>query len=230
MRANERQAKEKVTTPEQAYHSILAMIVSADIPPGSPLRIQELANTLNMSMTPIRDALRRLEAVGVVEIVPYRGAQVRNLSTEDLVDTYRTRISLEGLLCSQAAENFLPDDAKAALAALDEQQQAIERSDLPTARAAHREFHYVIYRAAGSEWMLRSIEPTWLNSERYRIASELDAESLPARRKEHEAILEACVRHKPAEARKALRAHLLTTVQQIDPRLGKRLAILTGGH
>lgn len=219
----------KQTTTDKAYHAILESILSGEAPAGSPLRLHEIASTLGMSVMPIREALRQLAAIGVVESTPNKGAQVRGISAEDLVDTYRTRIALEGMLCNRAAGNFTPDDEKAATVALEEQRQALEGGDYPAARLAHREFHYVLYRAAGSTWLLHSIEASWLNSERYRIASEYDGDMLTLRRAEHEAMLLACARNRPEEAQQALRAHLLTTVGHIDVSLEKRVAILTGG-
>lgn len=221
--------KAKQTSTDKAYHAILESILSGEAPPGSALRLHDIADTLGMSVMPIREALRQLGTVGVVEITPNKGAQVRGLSSEDLIDTYRTRIALEGILCHRAAANFTPDDESAATAALEEQRQALEDSDYPAARIAHREFHYTLYRAAGSTWLLRSIEPSWLNSERYRIASEYDGDMLTLRRAEHDAMLRACAHHKPQDAQVALRTHLLTTVGHIDKSLEKRLEILTGG-
>lgn len=221
--------KPKRTTLEQAHNAILEAIINGGIPPGAPLRLQELSNNLGMSMMPIREALRQLEAIGVIEVTPHKGARVREISPDDLIDTYRTRITLEGLLCSRAAETFSVDDETAAREALERQRLALEEDDTLEARIAHKDFHYAIYRAAGSVWMLRSIELTWLNSERYRIASEQDGDQLTLRRQEHERMLEACIAHRPEQARQALRTHLISTVAHIDKSLAKRLEILTVG-
>ena len=217
------------TTLEQAYNAILESICNGDIPPGAPLRLQELSTTFGMSMMPIREALRQLEAIGVIEMTPHKGARVREISTDDLIDTYRTRITLEGILCSRAAENFDADDEAAAREALERQRIALEDGDIIEARIAHKDFHYAIYRAAGSVWMLRSIDPTWLNSERYRVTSEQDGDQLTIRREEHERMLAACVAHRPEQARQALRTHLISTVAHLDKNLAKRLDILTAG-
>ncbi|TGD87872.1 GntR family transcriptional regulator [Mycolicibacterium sp. CH28] len=219
----------QATALEQAYDAILEAILEGEIPAGAPLRLQELSTTFGMSMMPIREALRQLESIGVVEVIPRKGARVREISADDLIDTYRTRILLEGALCRRAAENFDTSDEVAARAALERQRLALLDGDAGEARLAHKDFHYSIYRAAGSEWMLRSIESTWHNSERYRIASEQEGDQLTLRRKEHEQMLRACVRHRPDEARLALRAHLISTVAHLDKSLAKRLDILTAG-
>ncbi|WP_370941851.1 GntR family transcriptional regulator [Amycolatopsis sp. cg5] len=217
----------KQTTTGQAYDAILELIKDGTFGPGEPLRLQKLSTELGMSMTPIREALRRLESTGLVDLLPHRGAVVRPLSLDDLVDTYRTRILLEGTLCRRAAQHFDKADESRAFEALEAQRAALERGDAEQARVHHKEFHYAIYAAAGSAWLMRSTEQTWHNSERYRIQSESDNDLLTTRRQEHERMLAACVKHDPDEALEALRAHLISTVSHLDAGTAKRLLILT---
>ncbi|MGW4830265.1 GntR family transcriptional regulator [Amycolatopsis japonica] len=217
----------KKTTTSQAYDAILELIKDGTIEPGAPLRLQKLSSDLGMSMMPIREALSRLEATGLVDLVPHRGAVVRPVSLDDLVDTYRTRILLEGTLCRRAAQHFDEADRERAFDALEAQRQALEAGDAQLARVHHKAFHYAIYGAAGSAWLLRSTEQTWHNSERYRIQSEADNDLLTTRRREHERMLAACEKHDSDEAAEALRAHLISTVSHLDAGTAKRLLILT---
>lgn len=217
-------APKRVTTTQQAYEAILRAILSGDIPAGEPLRLKLLSERLGMSMMPVREAIRQLESVGVIEVQPHRGARVREVSTEDLEDTHRTRIVIEGALCHRAAQRFTAAAADAATAALDRHRRELRRRDFDAARDAHKEFHYTIYRAADSMWLLRTLEPVWNNSERYRAATMVSRDVFTRRRQEHEAILAACVEHDPDAARAALRAHLLSTVEHIDPDVARRLA------
>ena len=211
------------TTTQQAYNTILAAIVEGTIPPGSPLRLQDLSDSLGMSMMPIREALRQLESIGVIENIPHRGARVCEVSPEDLADTYLTRLVQEGALVRLAAPLF--DDAAAhdCEATLDEQREALDRGDLAAARLAHERFHFRIYEAAGARWLLRSLAPAWRNSERYRAASTADPATVRRRRHEHERILHACVEHRADAAQRALEDHLLSTVGDIDAKLAKQV-------
>ena len=218
---------QRTTTTEQAYQSILAAILDGSIPAGAPLRLQELAEGLGMSMMPIREAIRQLESVGVIESAAHRGARVRPTSDEDLEDTYLTRLTLEGTLTRRAAARFDATDAAEARQALTTLQQLIDNDDDPAAiRQAHKNFHYRIYQAAGSTWLLRSTEPTWHNSERYRAPSMADKDMLLARNLEHEAILNSCVTHQPQAAQQALNKHLLHTVTVLNPDVAQRLTRL----
>ena len=82
-------------------------------------------------------------------------------------------------------------------AALARHVDGYRRDDAPAAWAAHTEFHFALYRAAGSRWLLRLITPLWESSERYRLASLPRGRSLDERRREHERILEACITRDP---------------------------------
>ncbi|WP_051791007.1 GntR family transcriptional regulator [Amycolatopsis jejuensis] len=216
-------APARTTTAGQAYNAILAAILDGSIPAGAPLPLQGLAADLGMSMMPVREAIRQLEAIGILEVEPHRGARVRAMTEDDLIDTYLTRIVLEGALVRQAAERFDEQAARKARDALDAQQRALRLGDQAAARKAHEDFHFTVYRAAGSNWLFRSIGPTWHNSERYRAASLADAAEVKIRRREHELILRHCVDHQPAEAVNALQAHLLTTVESVNAEAAARL-------
>lgn len=185
------------------------------IPPGSPLRLQELASALGMSMMPVREALRRLEGLGLVEIVAHKGAWVRPLTLVDLHDTYFTRIHLECLAMRAAAERFTAVDAAHARAALDQQAAARKVGDHVGARNAHERFHFALYRACGSEWLVRSIQPAWLNSERYRVASMRNRERIATCQREHLAMVDALEAHDPVAAVTVLELHLRESVELV---------------
>lgn len=181
----------RATAGDQAEAALFDAIMAGRISPGAPLRLQELASQLGMSIMPVREALRRLEGLGLVEIVAHKGAWVRALTLSDLHDTYFTRINLECLAIRAAADRFGPEQAEAARDALDAHLDARARGDQVEARNAHERFHFVLYEASGSEWLLRSIGPAWRNSERYRVASMRDAENLERRAREHLGMLSA---------------------------------------
>ncbi|GAA1649641.1 GntR family transcriptional regulator [Georgenia ruanii] len=183
-------------------------ILGGDFEAGSWLRIQELAEQYETSAMPVREALRRLGALGLVEVVPHRGARVAELSVVDLEDTYATRLALEPVIVAAAARQFTPEQGGEAGVALERHERLLHGGEVDAARAAHTEFHFLLYRASGSRWMLRAIEPVWQNSERYRFASPGDAEALARSHTEHTEILQACLDHDAGAAARAMRRHL----------------------
>lgn len=203
------------TAGDQAESAVFDAIMDGTIPPGSPLRLQELASQLGMSIMPVREALRRLEGLGLVEIVAHKGAWVRPLTLEDLYDTYFTRINLECLAMRTAATRFTAEDAAIARQALAEHLDAGARGDRVTARDAHERFHFAMYRASGSEWLVRSIGPAWRNSERYRVESMRHPEHVAKRAREHEQMVEALEARDADAAERLLIAHLRSTIDLI---------------
>src|SRR6266496_6858699 len=81
-------------------------IVSGEIPPGSVLRQEHLSEQFQVSRTPVREALRRLAALGLVTFEPNRGVRVRTLSREDLHEAFLVRAELEGLVTEFAARKL----------------------------------------------------------------------------------------------------------------------------
>jgi DNA-binding GntR family transcriptional regulator len=196
------------TMAEQVASELHRLILRGTLPAGSHLRIQELAERFETSSMPVREALRKLAALGLVDLVPHRGARVCELSVEDLEDTYRARLALEPLVVASAAESFTEDQARAAEDALTRHEAHLAAGENDAARRAHTEFHFLLYQAAGSRWLLRAIEPGWQNSERYRF-SRVHADAYNDRsHQEHVELLHACRAQDPARAQEAMRVHL----------------------
>ena len=134
-------------------------IVSGELPPGTVLRQEQLSEQFNVSRTPIREALRRLAALGLVSFVPNRGVRVRTLSREDLHEAFMVRAELEGLATEVATQKFGPenleelDAAEKRFATISQELRAREPGDERRTimgdwvRANHA-FHDVIYRIA----------------------------------------------------------------------------------
>lgn len=203
------------TAGDQAEEAVFEAIMDGKIPPGAPLRLQELASALGMSIMPVREALRRLEGLGLVEIVAHKGAWVRPLTLVDLHDTYFTRLNLECVAMGAAAERFTPEDAALARAALEEHVAHRRIGDQVGARNAHERFHFAMYRACGSDWLVRSIQPAWRNSERYRVESMRNPQHVARRAREHVEMLAALEAHDAEAAVTLLASHLRSSVELV---------------
>lgn len=212
---------ERGTASDAATTALFEAICDGRIAAGSPLRLQELADQLGLSMMPIREAVRRLAAMDLVELRPHRGAWVRSMSLQDLRDTYATRFVLEGAAAREAAARFTEQDAKRARGALDERARSLAAGDRRAARDAHERFHFTIYEAAGNAWLVRSILPLWRNSERYRVESLRHPEIAGQRAAEHEEILAAVRRHDGQAAERSMVEHLRCSMRIVEQRLAE---------
>src|SRR4051812_31044614 len=153
---------------EAALEQLREAIIMGELTPGTPLRLEDLAGRLGMSISPIREAVRQLEALGLAEHVPHLGAKVMELDVEELRELFSIRLALEGMAVRRAAELFTDTDGATAHASLAAYDEARARGDLRTAVSAHRAFHFSVYEAARSPWLLRLIRPAWDSCERYR--------------------------------------------------------------
>ena len=196
------------TMAEAALERLREAIILGELTPGTPLRLEDLARQLGMSISPIREAVRQLEALGLAEHVPHHGAKVMALDVEELRELFSIRLALEGIAVRRAAELFTEDGGRRARAHLDAYDEARRRGDIRNAVRAHGSFHFALYEEARSTWLLRLIRPAWDSCERYRPV--LLAEGAVQDRHEEldVELLEACAAHQPDRAAAALREHL----------------------
>jgi DNA-binding GntR family transcriptional regulator len=135
-------------------------IVSGELEPGTVLRQDALSEQFKVSRTPIREALRRLAALGLVSFVPNRGVRVRTISREELHEAFMVRAELESLATEAAAAKMTADDLEeldAAEKRFSEISQELRAREPGEARRtimsewvrANHAFHDVIYRVAG---------------------------------------------------------------------------------
>jgi len=136
-------------------------IVDGRLGPGDPIRQESIATKLGVSATPVREALRRLEAEGAIVYVPHRGATVAELSAENVQDLYALRSKVEGLATMFATERGHANlDEIAGLN--DELAELLRRGASGEALGSlNRRFHFAIYHAARSQLLLTHIETLW---------------------------------------------------------------------
>ncbi|HEY7033780.1 MAG TPA: GntR family transcriptional regulator [Thermomicrobiales bacterium] len=211
---------------ELVYRRTRRAILTGDYSPGSPLRLQDLAARNGVSMIPVREALRLLEAEGFVESIPNRGARVAPLSMEDMLDVYRTRIVLE----VEALRQAIPQTTPAVLAKARRLNNKIVRQFVQKGHAEyddHRAFHFALYEPSGSKWLLRLIGIVWDHTERYRRigASRVTAESARA---EHELILDRIEAKEVDGALAALTNHLEHSVEVLRKLFAEEPTLFTG--
>jgi DNA-binding GntR family transcriptional regulator len=208
------------TLAEQACTTLHEAIVTGSVSPGDRLLVDDVARRFDMSRTPVREAFRLLDAHGLVRYVPHRGAVVAELSLEELRDLYRARLALEPLAIAASARRFGDEERQLAEVALARHLAARDRGSDRELWVSHAEFHFALYRPAGSRWLLRLIEPLWECSERYRFACASSPAELARGARELEALLDACGRGAAAEAARALRDHLTRSANAMARSMG----------
>lgn len=185
---------------QTAYDQIRRAIVEGRYKPGQRLIEQRIGEEFELSRTPVREALRRLEAEGLVESVPNRGAVVRDVSLADVSDLYGLRARLEAYAAELAAERIEPDEVElidAGIAAFETALRGEFADDLERTRAidqANRQIHGTILAAARHERLARLLERTvdvplvfqafrqfdWAQTERSHLFHQLIREAIVA--------------------------------------------------
>ena len=201
--------------------SIQAKVLNGEIPTGTWLRQESLAAEFGVSRTPVREALRKLQASGLVEVQPRRGALVRGPTVREIREAYEVRAELEGLAAELAAARSRDGELRRLRDA-----QALFRRSLPGVLAsragrAHDEtsqtewirgndsFHLAILEAAGNsrlEATLADLHRSFPRDLTWLVLAE-NARLLEENVAQHEAILEAIERHDPKAARKRMVEH-----------------------
>ena len=152
------------TISDTIYESLLESIVSGAIPPGTPLTMQGLAEQFDVSLMPVRDALKKLEAVNVIERRKNRRVVVKHLSIDDFEELLEIRMHLE-ILAAQKATRKCTDQTLRELKRIAMKTEKVRKMSEFVEKNAH--FHQTIYRAAQSPILQEIIDGLWLRLRPY---------------------------------------------------------------
>ncbi len=182
------------TVKEALVETLRDEIVRGDFAPGHHLRLEEIAARYDVSTMPVREALRDLEAEGLVTIFPHRGATVTRLSADELLDIYDIRVLLEEM----ATRLAVPHLTEATLAELESLVEMIDNhgGDVATLVKLNHQFHLTLYAASGRSHLCEMNRMLRYRTQHYLHIFTVEAElgDLPQTQDEHRAILEACRR------------------------------------
>jgi len=203
---------------DAVYREVRQRILDGELPPGSSLNQEQLAMTLEVSTTPLREALRRLETQGFVRTVAHREIIVAPLVLEELVALWEVRSDLDASAAALAAERHGPDDKVRMLAAAEamnsnnDEGEAVERN---------REFHTAIYGACHNPVLIELLDALWDRADRYRRLITV-ASSAAETAGQHQALLEAVLEGRREDAARLMRDHLRGSGALIEQSLRAR--------
>jgi DNA-binding GntR family transcriptional regulator len=169
--------------------------------------VQSLSEAFGVSAMPVREAMHRLVAEKALTVVAGRSVGIPPLSADRLEDLRRVRIAIEGTAVTWAAEKISPEVLFHLNGLIDEMDQAKTERDRARYVPANRDFHFTIYRAAGSDTLLSTIESLWLQIGPYFNLLNA-ADNWGTSNIEHKSIHAALARRDAAAARRALQADI----------------------
>ena len=205
---------EIISIPRQVLHQEVAVrlrqrIVEGQLAPGAKLNERELSESLQVSRTPLREAIKMLAAEGLVELLPNRGAVVAQMSAQDVADTFELIAGLEGQSGELAAERIGEAQLVEIRALHFEMRAAFTRRDLATYYRLNALIHGHINAAAGN----RALTQTWANVnarlQSLRFRSNFDEAKWKRAMKEHDRMIELLAARDAVALRALMVTHLL---------------------
>ncbi len=197
------------------YEELRRRILSGELAEGQPIAQGPLAAELGVSTTPMREALRRLGAEGMVTIDAHRDARVARLTADEARSLFEIRERLDPLAAGQAARLATDEEIREIEDAARLLRPLSGSSDLDD-MAAHREFHRAIHRASHNLLLLGLLEGLWDKADRYRQvalrATPVSAEESERVRREHEALTAAIVAREPEAAERIALEHVTNSL------------------
>ena len=190
---------------EQVYRSLIDSITKGTITPGTVLREQHLAKQMNVSATPVREAIRRLASDGFVEIIPYHGAVVRTLDQDEISEAYACREALEQLAVRECIRRLTDQDIQNLYALIDIYQNSADTADISE---SSQKFDDYIYTLSGNKILQRLLDMLKGIISRDRKYSSSNVERREAICKEHRAIVAALEARDPEMAQEAISRHI----------------------
>jgi DNA-binding GntR family transcriptional regulator len=209
------------------YRALRQEIGQLRLAPGERLRLEELAARFQVSLTPIRHALRRLESEGLVVSVRRRGSHVAELSLEELEEIQAIRLGLETLLARHGAENCTDAALAEMVAARAKMERAYEAADLDAYISSFWSLRDACYRCAERPRLQRALDDQRIRVERYVLTLCRDPEAFAQLRRGPDTLLEACRNRDGEAAEAATREALFRLLHDLQRMLDGALATET---
>ncbi|MCE3267132.1 MAG: transcriptional regulator, GntR family [Solirubrobacterales bacterium] len=213
MNDSQDQALRIVSIADRVYEQLRDRITHGELEAGSRLHQANISSELGVSRTPVREALARLAADGLVELLPNRGARVADVSLADMRTSYEARLGVEPLAARFAAERREPEDLERIRASLAHQHGARSARGI---YEAMREFHLALVDAAHNPQLSRFARGLWAGRiSLHVVIKQAGDEDLAVDADEHEEILAAIERSDGPEAERLMNQHIADSLERL---------------
>jgi DNA-binding GntR family transcriptional regulator len=192
---------------DRAYMALRERILAGDLAPDARLHQEDLSRELGVSRTPVREALGRLAAEGLVELLPNRGARVAEVGLADMEAAYQARLIVEPPAAALAAQTASAEDVESMREAIAAHRAHV--GEVTVAFTANRAFHLALMAASGNPHLSRFAESLWAGRVGMRVYElQSDTAFIAADADQHEAIADAVEAGDAALAERLTREHV----------------------
>jgi DNA-binding GntR family transcriptional regulator len=208
---------------DDAYTFVRALFLSGErYSPGDKISVEELSHELGVSRTPLWGAIYRLEAEGIVEIVPRLGVYLVDYDPERVIDIYMAREALEGAAARLAAERITQRQIAALQTNIEMQHAHLAKHEIEKYYAAALAFHEEIIGIAGSKTIERLLRSIMAQIKAMRVQRNYTPMHLPQSCDDHERLLHALRARDPEMAEREARRHIRDLADEIRRALRDR--------
>ncbi|MBQ0040430.1 MAG: GntR family transcriptional regulator [Clostridiales bacterium] len=212
---------------ELVYLELKHKILTGEIASQTRLMEIDLSEKMNVSRTPIREAIKRLADDGLVKVEPRRGAYVANISIKDMLDVFEVREDMEGFVAKLASERITDEQKKELAAIAAEYEAAIKRPDKETIIELDEKFHNYIVACCNNETLAELINYVQELSLRFRYLYYDDFSVYAATADQHNNIMQAINEGRGEDARREADAHVKGLKEFVND-FGKKMESTVG--
>jgi DNA-binding GntR family transcriptional regulator len=200
---------------EVIFTTLRDAIIVGELRPGERLMEVKLAEKMGVSRTPVREAIRKLELEGLVDMIPRKGAHVADLSVKDIVDVLEVRASLDGLAALLAAERITDEEIDELNHVNSQFVSFLQKENLQGSIKKDVEFHEIIYRSSRNEKLIQIVSNLREQVQRFRVIYLKDYVNPKELEKEHKDIIDAICSKDSELSRKVAQNHIKSQQESI---------------
>lgn len=197
------------------FDTLREAIITGELKPGERLMEVKLAEKMGVSRTPVREAIRKLELEGLVDMLPRKGAHVAELSVNDIINVLEVRASLDGLATSLAAQRITEEEINELKHIQAQLISYVEKDNLQGTIKKDVEFHDFIYRTSRNERLIQIASNLREMIHRFRVIYLKDLNSHKDVIKEHAEIYEAILKKDQQLAQEYAQRHIKNQEEMI---------------
>ncbi|HWK71544.1 GntR family transcriptional regulator [Pollutimonas sp. M17] len=203
-----------------AYQRIEAIILSGKLQGGERLNDSKLAKAFSISRGPVRSALARLADAGLVELIPYRGAFVRRIDLDDVMEIYDVRAAVERAGVLAASRNMTPEILERLAAYAADMDQSVGSGDREAYFKTNLAFHQLLHQTSGNSRLLELYERYTREQTLFRHFSLVTA-GIEESNREHQRIVRALQAGDAQTAAHEMEAHVLSAKNRLEQTVKK---------
>ncbi|WP_108658486.1 GntR family transcriptional regulator [Acuticoccus kandeliae] len=200
---------------QRVLDELRGLIVKGDLAPGSRIVERALCAKMNVSRTPLREALKLLELDGLIELSQNRGARVRPFTTQEAVSLFEVLAGLESLAAELATARITPEGMRNLLALHRRMADHYARGEKDPYFALNSQIHEAVIVATENPVLLATHRQLMLRAKRGRYMAIVDPRRWQQAMEEHEELMDAIMRRNAADAGRIWRTHLTHTGQTV---------------